>query len=100
MSAGYTVSFPDGHILVLAYMEKIQRWLSESQGMPTTWDRRRARPSPNNERRVTLASQDTQQQCPGQEATTGAGWCRVGTYIELWKGFVDYVDDAHFSSPR
>jgi len=22
------------------------------------------------------------------------------TYIELWKGFVDYVDDAHFSSPR
>ncbi len=22
------------------------------------------------------------------------------TYIELWKGFVDYVDDAHFGSPR
>jgi len=36
VSAGYTVSFPDGHILVLAYMEKIQRWLIESQGMPTT----------------------------------------------------------------
>ncbi len=52
VSAGYTVNFPDGHILILAYMEKIQRWLSESQGMPTTWERRRARPSPNNERAV------------------------------------------------
>jgi len=35
VTAGYTVSFPDGHILILAYIEKIQRWLFESQGRPT-----------------------------------------------------------------
>ncbi len=36
VTAGYTVRFPDGHVLVLAYVEKIQRWLSDSPGRLTT----------------------------------------------------------------